>query len=129
MSSSSSDGIEILPSIERLRGSANPKQMEPGPSASEHVLPTSGNGVYVPELGRRSSSINQLTSDQRASLSNNVLYSINCYMADHRTKEAAGLTHRRGRRQPSEDIDEQFDQEVRDMGANADRSAQLASTS
>ena len=50
-------------------------------------------------------------------------------MADHRTEEAVGLTHRSGRRQPSEDIDEQFDQEVHEVGADVDRSAQLTSTS
>ena len=50
-------------------------------------------------------------------------------MADHRTEEAAGLTYRSGQHQPSEDIDEQSDQEVRDVGADVDRSVQLASTS
>ena len=113
MTSSSSDSIEILPSTVRLRGFVDPMHMGRGTSASEHVSPTSGNGVYVPELGRRISSINQLTLDQRASLSNNVLYSINCYMADQHTEEAASLTHRRGRLQPSEDIDVQSDHEAR----------------
>ena len=89
MTSSSSDDIEILPSTVRLRGFVDQMHMGRGTSASEHVLPTSGTEVYVPELGRRISSINQLTLDQRVSLSNNVLYSINCYMTNESRRPLA----------------------------------------
>ena len=75
-------------------------------------MPSSGHGVYVPVLGRRIISIHQLTPDQCASLSNNILFSINSYMADHATEAGTGLTHRRTRRQPFEDIDPPSDQEV-----------------
>ena len=129
MTSSSSESIEILPSTVGTRGFGEPLDMGRGTSPSEHVSPTLGSGVYIPELGRRIKSINQLTLDQHASLSNNVIFSINCYMADQRTEGTAGLTHKRGRRQPSADIDEQSDQEVHETVAEVGRSAPQASTS
>ena len=98
-----------------------------GTSPSEHVSPGSGNGVFVPELGRRIRSLDQLTPDQRASLSNNVLFSISRYMADQQSEGSAGITHRRGRRQPSEDNEDLSDLEAR--VAESVRTAPQASTS
>ena len=72
-----------------------PRQLEEaGLSSSEHVMPSSGQGVYVPELGRRISLIHQLTPNQRGSLSNNILFNINSYMANHATEAGIGLVHR-----------------------------------
>ena len=130
MSSSSSDCVEILLNTEGFRGFLSLRQLEgSGSSASQHVMPGLGHGAYVPELGRRINLIHQLTPDQRASLSNNVFFSINSYMADHSTEEGIGLTHRRSRHQPSEDRDPRFDQEAHNKGGSTSRSTQVASTS
>ena len=88
---------------------------ESSSSSSEHVMLSKDQGVYVPELDKRISSTHQLTSDQRASLSNNVLVSINSFMADHPIEAGSGLTHKRGMRQPSEDRDPPTDQEMPDQ--------------
>ena len=127
--SGNSDYVEISPNTEEPRSLLGLRQLEEmGSSSSEHVMLSSGHGVYVPELSKRISSIHQLTPDQRASLSNNILFSINSYMADHATEMGIGLTHRSGRRQPSEDRDPPSDQEitpeVRNMEASTSQPAQ-----
>ena len=102
---------------------------ELSPSSSEHVILCLERRVYVPELGRRISSILQLTPDQHASLSNNVIFSINSYMADQPTEAGSGLTHQRGRHQPSKDRDPQFDQEMPDHEVIPEVQTAEASTS
>ena len=49
------------------------------------------------------SSINQLTSQQRASLIDDQLINIFSYMADHPNTMGSGLSHRGGRCQPIEE--------------------------
>ena len=108
---------------------------ELSPASSKHVMPSSDQGVYIPELGRRISSINQLTRDQHASLSNNVIFNVFSYMADHPTVIGSGLTHRGGRRQPSEERSSSSDQgridkegtfEVRNAPTSTSRPSQPA---
>ena len=41
---------------------------ELSPASFKHVLPSSDRGIYIPELGRKICTINQLTRHQRASL-------------------------------------------------------------
>ena len=92
-------------------------------------MPSSDQGVYVPELGRRINSIHQLTPDQRASLSNNVLFSINSYMTDHPTEAGFGLTYRRGQRLPFEKGSSPSDQEMPDQEVILEVQSVEASTS
>ena len=114
MSSNRSDCVEFFLNTEEPHSSLGPGQFveESSSSSSEHVMPSSDQGVYVPELGRRINSIHQLTPDQRASLSNNVLFSIDSYMVDYPIEAGSSMTHRRGRRQPSEEGGSPPDQEM-----------------
>ena len=93
------------------------------------MTPSSGYGVYVPELGRRVSSIHRLTLDRRADLLNNVIYFTDIHMADHPTEAGSGLMHRKGRRQPSEDRGPLPDQDMLDQEATVGVHAEEASTS
>ena len=132
MSSNSSDCVEFFPNTEGPYSSLDLEQSkrELSSSLSEHVLSSSDQGVYVPELGRRICSLHQLIPDQHASLSNNVLFSINSYMTDHPIEVGSGPTHRRGRRQPSKKKGspsyQEIIPEVRNVEASTSQPAQLA---
>ena len=76
---------------------------------------SSDQGVYIPELGRRISSINQLTHHHYASLSDDQLINVFSYMGNHPTVMGFGLTHRGGRRQPFEEESSTFDQDRADQ--------------
>ena len=131
MSSDSLDCVEFFPNAEEPRSSVDPEQFTRGlsPTSFEHAMPSSEQWVYILELGRRISSINQLTSDQRASLSNNVIFSIHSYMADHPTVMGSGLTHMGGRRQPSEERSSSSDQGMPDRETTPEVRNAPASTS
>ena len=92
-------------------------------------MPSTDEGVYVPELSKRISSIHQLTPDQRDSLSNNVLFNINSFMADHPMETGFGLMHMRDKRQPSEDRDLPSDQEMPNQEVTLEMRNVEASTS
>ena len=137
MSSNSSDCVEFFQNIEEVNSSSDPEQSkgESISSSSKHVMPSSDQGVYVLDLGRRINSIHQLTPDQRASLLNNVIFIINNYMVDHLSEMGSSLTHRRGQRQPSEErgsspdqvmLDQQVTLEVRNAPTSTSRPMQQA---
>ena len=105
MSSRSSDYAEVFPNAEESSSLVDLEQptKELSPTSSEHVMPSSDQGIYIPELGRRISTINQLTSQQRASLSEDQLLQVLSFMANFPSTMEANLSHPGGRRQPVED--------------------------
>ena len=60
MSSYNSDCVEVFPTAEESSSSVDLERLvcELSPASSEHVLPSSDQGIYIPELGRRICSIN-----------------------------------------------------------------------
>ena len=94
MSSHSSNCMEIFPNVEESSSSVDLEQLtqELSPASSEHVMSSLDRGIYIPELGRRISSINQLTRQQRASLPEDQLISIFSYMANHPSAMGSSLT-------------------------------------
>ena len=60
-------------------------------------------GVYVLELGRKICSINPLTSQQRASLTDQQHFRIFRFVANHPNLLKGCLDHLRGRSQPTEE--------------------------
>ena len=85
MSSHSSDYVEIFPTAKESSSSIDLKRLarEIKPALSKHVLPSSDRGIYIPELGRRICSINQLTHQQCASLTDNQLIQVFSFMANY----------------------------------------------
>ena len=70
MSSHSSNYVEIFPVAEKSSNSVDLERLalKISLASSKHVLPRLNQGVYIPELDRRIFSINQLTRQQCASL-------------------------------------------------------------
>ena len=70
MPSHSSDCVEVFPNAEESSSSVDLEHLarELSLVSFEHVMLSSDQGIYIPELGRRISTINQLTRRQRASL-------------------------------------------------------------
>ena len=123
MSSHSSDCAEVFPNVEESSSSVDLEHLvhELSPVSSEHVMPSSGRGIYIPELGRRISIINQLTRQQHASLSEGQLLRVVSFMANFPSEMRATLSHRGGRRQPAEDESSSSDHNgARPSGAEQD---------
>ena len=67
-------------------------------ASSEQVMPSSDRGIYIPELGKRIFTMNQLTCQQCASLSEDQLLQVFRFMANFPSMIGASLAHRGGRR-------------------------------
>ena len=105
MSSHSSDCVEVFPTVKESNNSADLERLvrEISPASSEYVLLSLDRGVYIPELGRRICSINQLTRQQRASLTEDQLIQVFSFMANFPSALEASLAHRHGWYQPAEE--------------------------
>ena len=90
------DCVEIFPIAEKLSSSVDLERLarKISQTSSEHVLLSSDRGVYIPELGRRICSINQLTRQQRASLMDEQCFKIYSFMANYLSTLEASLDHR-----------------------------------
>ena len=105
MSSHNSDCVEIFPIAEESSSSMDLERLarEISPASSEHVLPSSDQGIYIPELGRRICSINQLTHQQRASLIDEQRFQLYGFMANYPSALEVHMDHRCSRRQPTKE--------------------------
>ena len=105
MSSHSSDCVEVFPTAEESSSSTDLERLarEINPTSFEHMLPSSNRGIYIPDLGRRMCSINQLTRQQHASLTKDQLIQVFNFMANFPSVLEASFAYHRGRRQPIEE--------------------------
>ena len=128
MSSHSSDCVEVFPTTEESSSSVDLERLarELSPASSEHVLPSSDRGIYIPELGRRICSINQLTRQQRASLTEDQPLQVLSFMANFPSALESSSTHRHGRGQPVEEDNSLSDHsEVSPSGAEQDTTSKV----
>ena len=98
MSSHNLDCVEVFPTAEESSSSVDLERLAHKLSLAsfEHVLPSSDRGIYIPELSRRICSINQLTCQQCASLTEDQLLQMLNFMANFPSALESSLTHRRG---------------------------------
>ena len=99
-------------------------------------MPSLDQEIYIPELGRRISTINQLTRQQHASLLEDQLLRVLSFMANYPSAMGLDLMHQGGWRQPVNDESSSSDQgrtdqdtssEVGNAPAGPSRLVQLAS--
>ena len=115
--------MDVFPTAEKSSSSVDLEKLvrELSPASSEHVMPSSERGIYIPKLGRRISTINQLTSQQHASLLEDQLFQVLRFMANFPSVMGANRSHRGGRRQPAEDEGSSLDHNGADpSGAEQD---------
>ena len=105
MSSHNFDCVEILPVAEDLSNSVDLERLarEISPATSEHVLPSSDRGVFIPELSRKICSVNQLTSQELASLTDQQCFRIFSYMVNDPNPLGGRLDHCPSQRQSTEE--------------------------
>ena len=101
VSSHSSNFVEVFPTADESSNSVDLEQLvrELSQTSSEHVLPSSDRGIYIPELGKRICTINQLTRQQRASLTKDQLLQVLSFMANFLSALESSLAHRPGQLQ------------------------------
>ena len=100
MSSHSSDCFKISPIAKDLISSVDLEWLahEISLVTSEHVLLSSNRGVFILELDCKICSVNQLTPQQFASLTEQLRFQIFSYMANDPNSLEGHLNHCRGRR-------------------------------
>ena len=105
MYSHNSDCVEVFPTTKESSSSVDLERLacELSSASFEHVLLSLDRGIYIPELGRRICSINQLTHQQRASLTEDQLLQVLSFMANFPSALESSLVHRHGRCQPVEE--------------------------
>ena len=119
MSSHNSDYVEVFPTVEESSSLVDLEKLacEISPASSEHVLPSSDRGIYIPELGKRICSINQLTRQ---------LIQVFSFMVNFPSALEASLAHHHGRCQPVKDESSSSDHTAASpSGANQDTSSEV----
>ena len=131
MSSYNSDCVEVFPTAKESSSSANLEKLvrEISSASFEHVLPSLDRGIYIPKIGRRICSINQLTRQQCASLTENQLIQVFSFMANFPSALEAGLAYHRGQHQPAEEENSSSDHAiVGQLGDEHDTSSEVRNT-
>ena len=105
MYSHSSNCVKVFPTAKESSSSVDLERLacEVSPASSKHVLLSLDRGIYIPELGRRICSINQLTRQQRASLTEDQILQVLSFISNFPSALASSLAHHHGRRQPLEE--------------------------
>ena len=103
--------MEVFPTAEESISLVDLKRLvrELSSASFEHVLPSSDRRIYIPKLGPRICTINQLTRSQRASLTKDQLFQVLSFMVNFPSALESTLAHRRGRHQPVEEDESSTD--------------------
>ena len=128
MSSHSLDCVEIFPIAQESSSSVDLERLvrEISPASSEHVLLSLDRGIYISELGQRICNINQLTRQQRASLTNDQRLQVYNFMTNHPSALEVSSEHRCSQHQPIEEESSSSDHAaVGPSGAKQDTSSEV----